>query len=110
MLQAADILVAKLKGFVEDHRARILDVQEKLIAMRVGEATIFGKWGADPRRQPVEMIVVLGEPQVSARSASMKRIEIDVTVRPVGRAPNADVFEGRASRAVELLRSHLLAD
>jgi diguanylate cyclase (GGDEF)-like protein/putative nucleotidyltransferase with HDIG domain len=108
--QTADILVAKLKGFVEDHRARLLDVQEKLIAMRVGEATIFGNWGSDSRRQPVEMIVVLGEPQVSNRSSVMRRIEIDVTVRPVGRAPDSQTFESRASRAVELLRSHLLAD
>ena len=108
--QAEDILVAKLKGFVEDHRARLLDVQENLIAMRVGESTIFGRWGSDSRRQPVEMIVVLGDQQISRRSASMRRIEIDVTVRPVGRAPDAKVFEARACRTVELLRSHLLAD
>ena len=108
--EASDILVAKLKGFVEDHRARLLDVQEDLIAMRVGEATIFGKWGTDSRRQPVEMIVLLGEQQESGRSSQMKRIEVDVTVRPVGRVPTSDVFDTRASRTVELLRSHLLAD
>lgn len=108
--QTADILVAKLKGFVEDHRARLLDVQEKLIAMRVGEATIFGKWGEDSRRQPVELIVVLGDEQISKRSSAMKRIEIEVTVRPVGRAPSHEAFNLRAARAVELLRSHLLAD
>ena len=108
--QAAGILVAKLKGFVEDHRARLLDVQEDLIAMRVGESTIFGKWGNDSRRQPVEMIVLLGGERPSGLSSAMKRIEIDVTVRPVGKVPNADVFNTRAARAVELLRSHLVAD
>jgi diguanylate cyclase (GGDEF)-like protein len=108
--QAEDILVAKLKGFVMDHRARLIDVQENLVAMRVGESTIFGKWGSDPRRQPVEMIVVLGDEQASGRRAATKRIEIDVTVRPIGRAPDPRVFEVRACRTVELLRSHLLAD
>jgi len=108
--QTADILIAKLKGFVEDHRARLLDVQEKLIGMRLGEATIFGNWGTESRRQPVEMIVILGDQQISKRSAAMKRIEINVTVHPVGRAPSLEMFNIRAQRAVELLRSHLVAD
>lgn len=108
--QEEDILIAKLKGFVQDHQARLLDVQPNLITMRLGDSTIFGGWGKNSRKQPVQIVVAFGEEEVSKRSAATRHVTLEVTVRPVGRVPNAPTFQARASRTVELLRSYLLAD
>jgi hypothetical protein len=75
----------------------------------MGKKSWFGKWGDDSDKQPVEMIVSLGQREVERRSAT-RRVALDVTVTPVGRPKDADTFHTRATRVVELLRSYLLAD
>ena len=107
--QAADMLVFKLKGFVEDHKAQLLDVRNNLVAMQMGRKSWRGKWGDDPEKQPVEMIVSVGEREVERKSAT-RRVALDVTVTPLGKPQDGDAFHNRATRVVELLRSYLLAD
>lgn len=107
---ADDILVFKLKGFVQDHGARLLDVKPNLVALRLGETTFTRKWGRTAERQPVEVIVAISEYEVQRKRSATRRVKLDVTVTPVGKAPDDAAFESRAMRAVELLRSYLLAD
>jgi diguanylate cyclase (GGDEF)-like protein len=107
---ADDILVFKLKGFVQDHGARLLDVKPNLVALRLGETALTRRWGKTANRQPVEMIVTISEYEVQRKRAATRRVKLDVTVTPVGKAPDEAAFEARAMRAVELLRSYLLAD
>jgi diguanylate cyclase (GGDEF)-like protein len=107
--QAADMLVFKLKGFVEDHQAELLDVRNNLVSLRMGKKSWRGKWGEDADKQPVDMIVSIGEREVERKSAT-RRVALDVTVTPVGKPRDADAFHSRATRVVELLRSYLLAD
>jgi diguanylate cyclase (GGDEF)-like protein/putative nucleotidyltransferase with HDIG domain len=107
--QAADIIIVKLKGFVDDHAAKLLQVSSELVAMRLGVPSLFRRWGKNSETQPVEIIVSLGE-EVRERRSATKRIAVEVTVNPVGRPRTEEDFQTRATRVVELLRSHLLAD
>lgn len=107
--EASDTIIYKLKGFVDDHDARLLDVRSDLVGMQLGRKPLFGKWGGIPKKQPVELIICIGSEVTTGRSAT-RRVQMDITVRPVGRPPNADAFQYRAGRILEELRSYLLAD
>ena len=107
--QAADMLVYKLKGFVEDHNARLLDVRSNLVAMQIGRSGMFGRWGKQPDRQPVELIVSISDGPAD-QHGTRPRAALEVTAAPIGRALSADAFHSRATEVVELLRSYLLAD
>lgn len=107
---ADDIIVYKLKGFVQDYNARLIDVQPNLVALRLGETTLTRRWGRTAERQAVEMIVSLSEFDSQRKRATTRRVKLDVAVTPVGKAPDEETFQSRAARAVELLRSYLLAD
>ena len=109
-LLADDILVYKLKGFVQDHHARLLDVKPNLVAIKLGETSFTRRWGRTAERQPVEMIVTMCEVESLGKRATTRRVKLEVTVTPVGKAPDEATFDSRAARAVELLRSYLLAD
>jgi diguanylate cyclase (GGDEF)-like protein len=89
-----DILVFKLKGFVQDHGARLLDVKPNLVALRLGETTLTRRWGRTADRQPVEIIVAISEYEVQHKRSATRRVKLDVTVTPVGKAPD------EATRAV----------
>ena len=106
--QAADMLVYKLKGFVQDHRARLLDVRSDLVAMQLGRSPMFGKWGKHPDKQPVELIVAIGDE--SAGDGGRSRVSLDVTVTPIARVAEPEIFHLRATHVVEQLRCYLLAD
>ena len=55
------MVVYKLTGFVEDHDARLLDVRNNLVGMQIGHKRVFGKWGSTGKKQPVELIVSIGD-------------------------------------------------
>ncbi|REJ94918.1 MAG: diguanylate cyclase, partial [Planctomycetota bacterium] len=105
---AADMLVYKLKGFVQDHDARLLEVRSDLVAMQLGRTGLFGKWGARPEKKPVELIVAIGEE--SDGQGGRSRVALEVTVTPLGRVTDLEIFHHRAANVVEQLRSYLLAD
>lgn len=107
---ADDILVYKLKGFVQDHGARLLDVKPNLVSLRLGETTLTRRWGRTADRQSVEITVTISEHETQRKRSATRRVKLDVTVTPVGKAPDEATFETRALRSVELLRSCLLAD
>jgi diguanylate cyclase (GGDEF)-like protein len=107
--EAADMVVYKLTGFVEDHDARLLDVRNNLVGMQIGHKRLFGKWGSIGKKQPVELIVSIGDEIRVGRSAT-KRVEMEITVTPIGRPADSDTFHLRAARLLEHLRSYLLAD
>ena len=107
--EAADMVVYKLKGFVEDCDARLLDVRSNLVGMRIGHKPVFGKWGATTKKQPVEMIISIGDEIRVGRSAT-KRVEMEVTLTPIGQPADSETFHYRAAHLIEQLRSFLLAD
>jgi len=107
--EAADLVIYKLKGFVEDHDARLLDVQKEVVGMQIGRKSMFSRWGESSSRQPVDVVITMTKAEENRR-AMARKMTLQVTVTPIGVPKDSEVFHERAARVVELLRSHLVAD
>jgi diguanylate cyclase (GGDEF)-like protein len=106
----ADMAVYKVGGFVREAKAQVKEVSEARVVVRLGDCGIFRRWGATDDRRSVVVELDIGEPQESSAKAATKRVPITVTVRPIGRPPSREDFEGRAKRVTELVRSYFAAD
>ena len=104
---AANMITQKLAGFVDAHRAKVWDVKPDGFHMSIGETKLFGGWGSTPDKQPVQIVLVIGAVDQSNRS---NRVEIHVSITPLGRKPAAKVFYDRAVRLRDELRAYCLAD
>lgn len=104
---AANMIAQKLAGFVDANRAKVADVKPDGFQMTIGETTLFGGWGSALEKQPVHLVVEIGSVDRSNRT---NRVEIKVTITPLGRKPAAKVFYERAVRVRDGLRAYCLAD
>ena len=104
---AANLVSHKLAGFVDSNHAKVQDVKPDGFQMTVGETTLFGGWGTAPNRQPVHIVVEIGAVDRTRRT---NRVEIAVTITPLGRKPAAEVFQQRASRMRDEIRAYCAAD
>jgi diguanylate cyclase (GGDEF)-like protein len=106
---AADMLPFKLRGFVEEHSARLELVTPQQVVLTIGSAGLLGGWGRDSERQPVRLTFDIEEP-ASAHVSGTRRIRLATRITPIGRPGNETLFRRRAHRVVQLLRSYLIAD
>ncbi len=108
---AIDMIVYKLKGFVTDQHARLLDISTNRAVIQLGHGGLFGFWGAKDKRQPIQMEIEISQASPAAGSrGSGNHVTVKVDVRPIGWIRNSDTFQARAARAVKLLRSFFVAD
>jgi len=104
---AANLVFHKLAGFVDSTRAKVWDVKPDSFQMSVGETTLFGGWGTTPAKQPIHIAVEIGAVDRSRRT---NRVEIGITITPLGRKPDLKVFHDRAMRARDEIRAYCVAD
>ncbi len=105
----ADMLVHKLSGFVHDHKAKLVEVTQQHVIIKTGRSGLFGSWGKRDDQRPVEMEVGFEDMQEASRRQGRTvamQVSITVRVRPIGRVKQADVFQDRARRAINALRSY----
>jgi diguanylate cyclase (GGDEF)-like protein/putative nucleotidyltransferase with HDIG domain len=105
---AADIITHKLAGFVDDMQARLTTVKPNYVDLRVGRRGLFGFWGDSPDRQPVQVVLEIGDPQQKGRWAT-ELVTIRATVRPIGRCGGQERFRRRATQVVQELRAYFAA-
>jgi diguanylate cyclase (GGDEF)-like protein/putative nucleotidyltransferase with HDIG domain/PAS domain S-box-containing protein len=105
------MVIYKLGGFVTDRGARLLKITEDQICMHMGTVSLFRYWGSDERSQPVEMEIKIGKPadDHNNRAASVK-VEIDVTVRPLGKILKSEIFQERSKKLFHELRAYFFAE
>lgn len=105
------MVIYKLGGFVTDHGAKLLKISEDQVCMHFGTVSLFRYWGSDERSQPVEMEIKIGKPadDHNSRAASVK-VEIDVTVRPLGKILKSEVFQERCKKLFQDLRAYFFAE
>lgn len=104
------MVIYKLGGFVTDRDAKLLKIQEDHVRMQVGTVSLFRYWGSDERSQPVEMEIKIGKPvNHNSRSASVK-VEIDVSIRPLGRIRQPEIFQERSKKLFTELRAYFFAE
>lgn len=110
---ASDMLVYKLAGFVDDYQAKILEVNPERVVMRLGSRGVIPGWGSTDARRPVTIEVVIGKeeaPEPGKKRARAKRVEVLVTIRPVGWIRKQDVFQHRAANVFKYLKGYFIAD
>lgn len=103
---AESLIVQKLSGFVEAHKAQVFDVKADGFKMRVGDTTLFGGWGNGPEKQPVEVTVVIGKVDRSRRTPT---VAIELIIEPRGRKPDASIFQERAAKVRDEIRAYCAA-
>lgn len=105
-----DMIVHKLRGFIEEHKARILNISSEAIRLHVGHGGLFGGWGKAPHRQPVDLELVLGGLVQDRNSAASKKSNIVFTIRPLGRPRSPEIFQNRARLVIRDLKQFFVTD
>ncbi len=109
---AADMVVYKLGGYVQDYGAKIVEVTPDHVLLRQGRTTWLGGWGANPERQPIEIEVLFSNPLGvgATRGRSAAKINIGVKIRPLGRCRNREWFQTRVRRVLREIKHYFAAD
>lgn len=107
---ANSMLPIKLKGFVQDNQAKLIDVKEKELVVHVGASALLGGWGNRPEKQPVKVHIEITELPRNEKVAGTKRLLLKTTTEPIGRPSKHETFQSRAIHVTEALRSYLIAD
>jgi diguanylate cyclase (GGDEF)-like protein/putative nucleotidyltransferase with HDIG domain/PAS domain S-box-containing protein len=105
---AADLLVYKLGGFVNDLGVEVKEVQPDRVVLRHGQTGWFGRWGLRPESQPVEIVLRFDSTQTVGAYRQLRRIE--ATIRPRGRIRDPHVFQHRAQQILRELRGYFAAE
>lgn len=115
-LSVGNTLILKACGFIEAQRARILDVCEEHLLLRIGndwlERLLLGSKG----KKLIEVRLKLeqpgpGEPFPPGRDKlpRTRYCLVDVQIRPVSQSWTREQFQDEARRLLWILRSHFMA-
>lgn len=107
---ASSMLMIKLKGYVIDKNAKIVDVKEDRLQLHVGTPGLLGGWGKKPEKQPVQLKIHIEELPFDAKQAATRRLLLKTRAEPIGRPAAPEIFQTRATIVIEELRAYLMAD
>ncbi|MDA0283522.1 MAG: diguanylate cyclase [Planctomycetota bacterium] len=107
---AADMIVYKLKAFVDGIGAHLGKVTASSVTMRLGHRGLLGSWGATPDKQPVEVRLTIGDSRTTTQRGANLLVEIQVHIVPLGRVRVVEVFQTRCRSVLKDLREYLAAD
>lgn len=109
---AADMVVYKLGGYIQDAGAQLLEVTSEHVLMRHGHRSLWGYWGKSPTAQPVEIEILFGNSLGAKREnqRSTPKISIGVKIRPLGWLRDRSLFKDRARNIVRELKNYFAAD
>ena len=107
---AADMIVYKLKAFVDGSGAKLGKVTAESVEIRIGTRSLLSFWGKTTDKQPVEILLEIGDSRTMTQRGANKLVEIHVRITPVGRVRKVDVFKTRCRGVLKDLRQYLAAD
>ncbi len=106
----SSMIVYKVRAFVDEYKAKIGEVTDKRVLLRIGSRGMVPFWGSTPERQPVEVVLEFGDERSTVSRGASKLVEIQVRIAPIGWATNADHFQLRAKSVLKNLREFFAAD
>ena len=106
-----ELTAIKLNAFLTASDIKVLAQDRGFLRLQSGRAGFSRRWGDTPERQPVSIEVHFeSQRRTNPVSGHHKTIHfVSVTMQPVGRQPDVDVFEARCSRLIQDLRAYLLS-
>lgn len=111
---AAEMIVYKLGGFVNEKDAQLLEVTSERVRMRLGRRRLFSSWGKSEDSQPVDIELAFGLEvplrDVNGRKVKSNQIQVTVKIVPVGRVKSRDLFLNRARQVLKGLSTYFLAE
>ena len=107
---AADTVIYKLGGFVNDHHGVILDVTPHKVSIRLGHVGLWPFWGSSRKWQPVHMELSFGERIVAAGGRGTPRVNIRTSIKPESYVRSREVFLNRAHQVMRELKAYFAAD
>ncbi len=94
---AASMVVHKMRGFLEDHAAKVLNVTDNEVRFKLGHAGLTGRWGRRRDECPVEVRVKVGAELIQTRSAAMLN-DVTITIDPLGWGVKRPAWEERSGQ------------
>ena len=107
---AADMIIYKLRAFVDGHKAKLGEVTQDQVVINVGQRGLVPMWGSTPDKQPVKITLVFGDSHATIQRGANRLVEISVSIEPRGWARDAEVFQKRSRVIIKELREYLAAD
>ena len=103
----SDMFIHKLKGFVNDHEAQLLDVARERVVLRLRGAGFMGYFGSGTDRQGIEMELLMDVPE---RAVGLQKLRINVVMRPFGWIRDASAFRDRSKSVMRELKQYFAAE
>ena len=107
---AADMIVYKLGGFVNDNDAKLIEVTPSSATMQLGSRGLLPFWGSSDAKRPVRVQIQFGQRTESNDRSISRMIPIAVQVEPLGWTRNIPVFQERARQVTKTLRSYFAGE
>ncbi|QDT63400.1 bifunctional diguanylate cyclase/phosphohydrolase [Calycomorphotria hydatis] len=105
----ADMIVYKLGGFLNGESAKLGEINQTGAVIQLGKATMFGGWGRQSQKQPVEVVLRFDRPTKKPMHETSPETVVRFQIRPVGRIRDSKVFQGRAKQVIKSLRAYFAA-
>jgi diguanylate cyclase (GGDEF)-like protein/putative nucleotidyltransferase with HDIG domain/PAS domain S-box-containing protein len=109
---AADMVVYKLGGYVSDNHAKLLEVTNEHVLMRLGRRSAWSYLGLGGDSGPLEVKVMFGTALGNAQNKgrSQAKVNIGIKVRPLSKWRHAEAFQHRATAIVRELKNYFAGD
>ncbi len=111
---AAEMIVYKLGGFVNEKDAQLLEVTSERVRMRLGRRTLFSRWGKSDETRAVDVELDFGSEvtlrDVNGRKVKSNQVQVAVKIVAVGRVKSREIFHERARQVLKELSTYFLAE
>jgi len=106
-----ELTAIKLKAFLTAANIDVKSQEQGYLRLQSGRCGLTRKWGDTPERQPVTIEVHFEtQRRTDPKSGNQKTIHyVSVTMQPVGRLPDPEVFGARCTRIIQEMRAYLLS-
>lgn len=109
---AAEMADYKLRSFVTENKAKLLNATETTAQIQVGSRRLFSYWGSTENKQPVTLTITFNHSPQMAQSKKTGSLESEITavIEPIGIVRDAEIFRQRANQVARLLRAYFVAN
>ena len=105
-----ELTAMKLKAFLRESKADIQEQDHGTMTFRFGSLGFTRRWGRSPDRQPIEIGIKFETIRTTAQTEGKAKTirQVAISVVPLGKPPEIEVFAERCRILMRELRAYLL--